>query len=115
MDLISKNATFNLKIDRYRRESTVHHHENKQKLGKGSYFSNKKTKKRSFSFISANRKNRALNSYVRRGTGEQFLVICSNYTPSSTEDIQIEKCQISVKCPWGILRVRDLISYNNIL
>lgn len=86
MDLISKNPTFNLKIDQYRRESTVHHHKNKQKLGKGSYFSNKKTKKRSFSFISVSRKNRALNSYIRRGTGELFLVICSNYTPSSTED-----------------------------
>lgn len=74
MDLIFKNTTFSLKIDQYRRASAVHYHKNKQKLRKVSSFSNKKSKKRSFSFIGASRKNRDLNSYIRRRAGGPFLV-----------------------------------------
>lgn len=46
MDLIFKNTTFSLKIDWYRRASTVHHGQNKQKLGKvSSFFSTRRVRK----------------------------------------------------------------------
>lgn len=88
MDLIFKNTTFSLKIDWYRRASTVHHCKNKQKLAKIS--SNKKNEKRSFSFIGGSRKNRAHSSCVRGRAGGPFLVIFSDYTSESAEDSQTE-------------------------
>lgn len=97
MDLISKNTTFSLKIDQYRRASTVHHHQNKEKLRKISSFSNKKSKKRSFSFIGASRKNRALNSYIRRRTGGPSSVAIHHHQQKIHKLKRSNFCYVSLR------------------
>lgn len=96
---------FSLKIDWYRKALTVQHYKNKQKVGKVSYFSNRKSVRR---FTGASRRNKSPQFLQQKESWR--IAPCSifgDFTPPSTEDTHTENDKILLNFPKGLSQISD--------